>query len=183
LAKTNGFTAKPIIGLSSRYRDFWKSLPPVSYLMFLAGVFFMFLPAGLLNDVSHMGTSSLGRVIAEALFSGALAVSYPVVYWHRPRWLPLVAAVHLFVSVQVYAHAPQRPVPAETVHARLTADARGIIVSLVTSFVFLTRFVRREGTRYVRLRTEIALASDIHRLLPRRRVRPWSRRRLVDGDG
>jgi hypothetical protein len=48
---------------------------------------------------------------------------------------------------------------------RLGVDAAATIASMVVAYVMLTTFIIRQGRRYIRVHTEVALARDIHRLL------------------
>jgi hypothetical protein len=77
---------------STRY-EFWKSMPASSQAAFLAGVFFMFAPAGLLADIPQMGANGPMRLAANAFFAGGIAVAYVIAARHRPRWLLVVIGV------------------------------------------------------------------------------------------
>ena len=141
--------------------------------MFMAGVFLMFAPVGVLADVTHLGADPVQRLVADMLFSGGIAVAYVVVArW--PPWLPALAVVHIALTTQFDRMLPARtsPLAGAALQARLSADTAVISVAIIASFVLLTRVVQREAGRYVRARTEIALARDIHRLL----VPPIARR-------
>ena len=63
--------------------EFWRAVSTMSHTTFLAGVFFMFLPVGLLTDISRLGSDPVPRLIAEMLFSGGIAVAY--VWWPGGR--------------------------------------------------------------------------------------------------
>jgi serine phosphatase RsbU (regulator of sigma subunit) len=151
---------------SARY-DFWRSMPTASHALFLAGVFFMFLPAGLLTDISVLGANRPARLAANALLSGALAIAYVLVIRERPRWTPVLIAVHVIVVSQFdrLAGPVGRALTGEALRARLALDVNGSTTAIVVSFVLLSHLLRREGTRYVQAHAEIALARDIHRLL------------------
>jgi serine phosphatase RsbU (regulator of sigma subunit) len=141
--------------------------------MFMAGVFLMFAPVGVLADVTHLGADPFRRLVTNILFSGGIAVVYVVVA-RRPQWLPALAVAHIALATQFERILPARtaPLAGAALQARLSADTAAISIAIVASFVLLTRVLNREGARLVRARTEIALARDIHRLL----VPPFSRR-------
>jgi len=63
--------------------EFWRAVSTMSHTTFLAGVFFMFLPVGLLTDISRLGSDSVPRLIAETFFAASNAD--PVTH---PRTLP-----------------------------------------------------------------------------------------------
>jgi serine phosphatase RsbU (regulator of sigma subunit) len=75
--------------------------------------------------------------------------------------------MHILIAMQLtpLAGARTEPLAGPALEARLQSDTNGIALALIVSFVLLSNFVQREGTRYVRAHTEIRLATDIHRLL------------------
>jgi serine phosphatase RsbU (regulator of sigma subunit) len=99
--------------------------------------------------------------------SGALAIAYVLVIRERPRWTPVLIAVHAIAVSQFdrFAGPVGRSLTGEALRARLALDVNGSTTAIVVSFVLLTHLLRREGTRYVQAHAEIALARDIHRLL------------------
>jgi serine phosphatase RsbU (regulator of sigma subunit) len=151
---------------STRY-EFWKSMPASSHAVFLAGVFFMFAPAGLLGDIPQMGASGPMRLAANAFFAGGISLAYVVAVRHRVHWLLLVVAVHLFLAAQFDRLLGPVGVglTGKALQARLAADVGGAITSITVSFVLLSHLIRTEGTRYGRVHAEMALARDIHRVL------------------
>jgi len=142
----------------SRRAEFWKSLPLPSYLMFLLGVFFIFMPTGLLTDIVNNGFNPPLRLLESALLSGGLSVLYLVVA-NRPKWFPLLITGHILVVSQFdrLTPAPTAPLVGEALQSRLRVDTSIISISLIVSFILLSHFVRREGLRYVRAHTEISL--------------------------
>jgi serine phosphatase RsbU (regulator of sigma subunit) len=157
----------------SRGRELWQSVPLASYVIFIAGIFFMFLPVGLLGDISGLGSEPPRRLLVEMLVSGGLAVAY-VLGARRPKWLFAVIAIHILVVTEFERFLPARTaaLAGEALQRRLRNDTNIVVVALTASFILLSHFVRREGSRYIRAHTEIALARDIHRLL----VPPITRR-------
>jgi hypothetical protein len=150
----------------TRY-EFWKSMPASSHAVFLAGVFFMFAPSGLLNDIPQMGASGPLRLAASVLFSGGIAVAYVIAVRRRPRWLVAVIGLHLLLVSQFdrLLGPVGAPLAGDALRGRLAADVNAATTSILVSFVLLSHFVRTEGTRYARVHTEMALARDIHRVL------------------
>ena len=51
-------------------------MPTLRSLMFLASVFFMFMPAGILTDIVNNGSNPPVRLLESMLLSGGLAVVY-----------------------------------------------------------------------------------------------------------
>jgi serine phosphatase RsbU (regulator of sigma subunit) len=135
--------------------------------MFLGGVFAIFMPAGLLTDIPLLGANSPKRLILSALLSGVLAVSYVIIV---PRWrfwtVPLIA-VHILSAMYFdrFAGPAGPPLAGDALRARVSMDVNVSITAIIIGFVLFSQLIRREGMRWVRDRAEIALASDIHRLL------------------
>jgi serine phosphatase RsbU (regulator of sigma subunit) len=141
-----------------------------SYVAFLIGVFFTFMPTGLLIDIPHLGADSPARLAANSLLAGALAVTYVVVVHWRPKFLPLLVAFHIALAMEFDKIAgPSGPALAgEALHARLLVDMNGSIFAIIIGFSLLSHVIRAEGTNYGRVRAEIDLASEIHpHLVPR----------------
>ena len=138
-----------------------------SNALFLAGVFFMFIPAGLLSDIPRLGVNGPLRLLANAIFSGGVAVLYVAVLSRRPHWFAIPIAVQLLITVEFdrLFGAPGPPLTGSALQARLAADVNVSTVAIIISFVLLSNLIRSEGTRYGRVRAEMALARDIHRLL------------------
>jgi serine phosphatase RsbU (regulator of sigma subunit) len=150
----------------ARRAEFWRSIPSASYAIFLAGVFLIFAPMGVLGDIANLGNNPPLRLLASACLSGGLAVLYVVVA-NRPKWLPLLIAGHVLITLQFERLVPAQtaPLAGEMLKARLRMDTLFVFVSLTLAFILLSQFVRQEGARYVRAHTEISLAREIHRLL------------------
>jgi serine phosphatase RsbU (regulator of sigma subunit) len=104
------------------------------------------------------------------MFAGVIAVIYVIVVRNWSPLLPLLVGLHILSSIEfdriVGPLGP--PLAGAALKARLVADVNSATVAIVLGFVLLSQVVRREGTRYFRLTTEIDLAREIHRqLVPR----------------
>jgi sigma-B regulation protein RsbU (phosphoserine phosphatase) len=157
----------------SRQYAFWKSMPASSHAVFLAGVFFMFAPGGLLSDIPQMGANGPLRLTASVIFAGGIAMAYVIAVRHRPRWLLVVVGVHLLIASQFdrLLGPVGAPLAGDALRGRLSADVNGATTSILVSFLLLSHLLRTEGTRYARVHAEMALARDIHRVLVPRVVR------------
>jgi serine phosphatase RsbU (regulator of sigma subunit) len=150
--------------------DFWRTVPRSSHVLFLAGVFTIFLPAGLLTDIPLLGANPPGRLAFAALLSGGIAVAYVVVVRLRRGWtLPLIGFhVLVFTQFERIAGPLGPPLTGDALRSRLALDVNGSTFATVIGFVLLSQLIRREGTRYVSAHAEIALAREIHQqLVPR----------------
>jgi len=147
--------------------EFLTSVPFSSYVVFLEAVFFIFTPIGFLIDIADLGTNPPSRVAAMLLISGGIAVAYATAAIKKPKVMPVVIALHLVFSTELGRVLPGRTsaLGADTLRTRLAFDAMATLVSIIAGYGLFIRFIRKEGARYVRAHTELALARDIHRLL------------------
>src|SRR5215831_12213444 len=104
--------------------NFWKSMSRSSHAAFLTGVFFTFLPTGLLTDIPRLGADSPTRLAAISVLSGAMAVAYVLVANWRPKFVLLVMAFHIAVAMKFDAAVGPvgLPLTGEALHARLLVD-------------------------------------------------------------
>ena len=144
-----------------------RTMPVRSQLLFFIGTFFLFVPTGLLTDVSAMGRTPVPQLIASTLIAGGATIAYVLVARHRQSWIPLLLVVHIGgMALLNRAFGPLGPqLDYEALRGRLGIDVVIVVLSLVASFVVLSRFVRVEAGRYGRLRAEVDLARQIHRVL------------------
>ena len=141
-----------------------------SYALFLAGVFFTFLPAGIITDIARLGANGPLRLVANGLFAGGIAVIYIIVVRHWSPLLPVLVALHILSAIEVdrIVGPLGPPLAGAALKARLVMDVNSATCAIVLGFVLLSQVVRREGARFFRLTTEIELAQEIHRqLVPR----------------
>jgi serine phosphatase RsbU (regulator of sigma subunit) len=164
-----------LAGMSARDRwlsrsKMWQAMPLRSQVLFLVGVFCLFMPSGLLADIPAMGANGPVRLTASAISAGAIAMTYVVVASRWPRWLVAVATgqvLWLAVFNRLFG-AAGGPLTGPALHARLNADVGGATTSIVIGFSCLSAMIRRESSRFGQVQAEIALARDIHRhLVPR----------------
>jgi serine phosphatase RsbU (regulator of sigma subunit) len=146
---------------------FLRTMPVRSQLLFFIGTFFLFLPTGLLTDVSALGRTPVARLVASSVLAGGVTIVYILVARYSRKWWTAAIPIHIAASMALNrALGPLGPpLVGHALQERLSADVGISVLSLVASFIVLTAFVRAEGGRYGRLRAEIELARQIHRVL------------------
>jgi serine phosphatase RsbU (regulator of sigma subunit) len=144
-----------------------RSTPIRSQLLFFAGTFFVFLPTGLLTDVSELGATPPGRLVLASVIAGGTAVAYTVVARFGAIWMAVLAPFHVLglAALDGVVEPLGRPLTGEALRARLGLDVLFTVLSLIAGFSLLSTFIRREGSRHGRLRAEVELARQIHRVL------------------
>jgi len=147
--------------------QFMRSMPLKAQLLFYAGTFFVFLPTGLLTDVSELGATPVGRLVLASVIAGATAVAYIVVARFGTIWMAVLAPFHVFglAALNRVVEPLGLPLTGDALKARLGLDVGLTVLSLIAGFTFLSTFIRREGSRHGRLRAEVELARQIHRVL------------------
>jgi len=155
---------------------FWKSSTRGSSLVFLVGVFLIFVPMAVVGDVSSLGSESVSLLLINVLVTGVFAVAYAATGFalRRQFWKAVVPLVAFEVLVMNLAGRwfPQAPRPIfmdargiARLHDRLNWDALGIVVAIVGGYICFVAVTVTQAKRYFRVRAEIDLAMEIHRVL------------------
>jgi serine phosphatase RsbU (regulator of sigma subunit) len=147
--------------------QFLRATPLRSQLLFFAGTFFVFLPTGLLTDVSELGATPPGRLVLASVIAGGTAIAYIVVARYGVIWMAVLAPFHVWglASLNGVVEPLGPPLTGEALKARLGLDVGLTVLSLLVGFSLLSTFIRRQGARHGRLRAEVELARQIHRVL------------------
>jgi hypothetical protein len=160
-----------LLGTGDDQRRFWSTTSPGGRALLGAAVFSLFATLGFLTDVTELGRSSPLRLAVITLLAGGGALAYAVVAFRNMKWMPLVVAGHIALSVFVPRLIPLEPAliadgeAATRLIDRLRVNVIGASLCIAAGYSFFVVFFMREGHRYYRLHTELALARDIHREL------------------
>lgn len=155
------------------YRQFLESMSLGARWLLVAVVFFCFAPIGLLSDLGSLGQSPWYRVVFLTLWSGGQAVAYGVASTSGRARQILFAVVTTFVGLFIAEHwIPEPPSPAMlgpaavvALQHHVTAITGFTIADVVLAYVSFVMLMVGEGQRFMRARTEIRLAREIHRTL------------------
>lgn len=159
------------LGTGDDQRKFWQTTSPGGRALLAAAVFSLFATLGFLTDVTELGRSSPLRLGVITLLAGGGALAYAAVAFRNIKWMPLVVAGHIALSVFVPRLIPLEPTliadgrAAARLIERLRVNVVGASLCIAAGYSFFVVFFIREGHRYYRLHTELALARDIHREL------------------
>ena len=147
--------------------QFMRTTPVRLQLLFFAGTFFVFLPTGLLTDVSELGATPPGRLVLASAIAGGTAVAYTVVARFGAIWMAVLAPFHVLglAALGGVVQPLGTPLTGDALKARLGLDVLFTVLSLIAGFILLSTFIRREGSRHGRLQAEVELARQIHRVL------------------
>lgn len=133
------------------------SLP--ARLIFYAGVFCVFAPFSIIYDLASPKGLPWTTLAFWSAYSGATAVGWAYAFTRNLRFLwinvPLSFVVPAFFGGDdFYART--------NAQAALVVEAVICIVMILVGYVFFVVFISGEGTRTVRLQTEVNLAKEIH---------------------
>jgi len=151
--------------------DFFRSVPLSSSLLLLAAVFCAFSTFGFLIDVRNLGAHPAAGLAVEVVGWGLVGAGYFISATKSRRILPLVIVMHVLLVTQPERFAvgdtPSSLLPnaVRNLKVRLTVDAVGSVAALMLCYGCFMVFIRREGSRYLRDHTEIALAKAVHQIL------------------
>lgn len=150
-------------------RRFWQTTSDSGRFLLAAAIFALFATLGFLTDVATLGRSSAFRLAVITLLSGGGALAYAIVAFRNMKWMPLVVAAHVALSVALPRLIPLEPPivaderTAERLAGRLNVNVVGASLCIAAGYSLFVVFFIREGHRYYRLHTELALARGIHR--------------------
>ncbi len=156
--------ATPVV--PRRYRSIAalvRVLPARLLIPFWFAIGLTFAAFGFLMDVMARGRST-PLTLALNVFTIGLA---PVaLVWTRMtgrrRTFLVVAAVYSLYTLFVARVSVRLP---ETPPGRLFLDAAGAMATLMGGYLLFVHFINSSATRYLRARTEIELAHEIHQVL------------------
>jgi hypothetical protein len=156
--------------------SFWKSVPRTSVTGFLLGVFLIFTTVGFAVDINKMGRQSSFRFVVGVLAIGLFAVGYAYTGFRlRKRWwkafFPLFALEIALLSLlgNLYPDLPQTiPMDASALarlQKRLNLDGTATIFATSLGYGCFVYVFVTEAKRYGRVQAEMALATEVHRVL------------------
>ncbi|HVZ24358.1 MAG TPA: PP2C family protein-serine/threonine phosphatase [Vicinamibacterales bacterium] len=140
-----------------------RVLPPRQLIALWLAIGVTFSGFGFLIDVMASGRSTPLTLTLNVLFSGVIPAG---LFWARfLRGRRTFAAVALvYVAYTIAAGRFFRGLPAAPPH-RLLLDGLGAVVALLAGIRLFMHFINSSAAGYLRARTEIELAGDIHRVL------------------
>jgi serine phosphatase RsbU (regulator of sigma subunit) len=156
--------------------SFWTASTRRSSLLFLLGVFLIFATFAFAGDQAEMGSGPVLRLAINILVVGTFAVAYAVSgftlrgqFWKA--FFPLFALEVLLMGALV-RWFPGQPQPTQMdaagiarLQQRLTWNSYAIEAAILLGYTCFVYVTITQGRRYFRVRAEIDLAMEIHRVL------------------
>ncbi|HKV81580.1 MAG TPA: PP2C family protein-serine/threonine phosphatase [Candidatus Sulfotelmatobacter sp.] len=147
--------------------DFLKSIPRSSQAIAIIGVFSLFASMGLISMLMSPVHQTIESTLVTVAIYGGFAVGYAALWIARKFWLIPVWAILQAGTVTLAANIFQAGIieGRKDLEQQLVALGGCAIVAIVVAYIAFINFIRREGSRYFRIQTEIELAREIHRSL------------------
>lgn len=141
-----------------REAKFYQSLSLKSQVKLYSAVFFTFAPLAFLAGSRVVQTWPAYQVIAWMIGSGIIAVCYAFSFTRSYKFLSVTIPLHIVIPIALAKFF----VPAGAPGMGLSLAGVGSVFLIALGYVFYIIFITTEGTRTLRLQTEINLAQQIH---------------------
>jgi len=152
---------------------YWRAQTPAARARLLGGVFFTFASIGFIGDIMTANPAvPIWIAFRGAAYTGLIAAGFAYAALRGSRLLVLAMVVIQLSTISlaprlVFRTSTEPGAIAVALQHRLAFDSMAILISIALSYVLFMNYIRRDGERHIRLRTEVALAKTIHdRLAP-----------------
>ena len=146
--------------------EFFKTIPRGAMIVFLAGVFFIFAPVGLLFVSSFAEARPMGATLFIAFLSGAVGVSWAATFTVSRWFVP--AIVVTTALLMAFSGGPFQGSALGARISRTAPETLFVVAAVVLGYVLFVVFISGQGRTTLRLMTEMTLARGIHEtLVPR----------------
>ncbi|HEV7676482.1 MAG TPA: hypothetical protein VGQ12_18275, partial [Candidatus Angelobacter sp.] len=155
---------------SARY---WKTVPPATNVLLLAGIFCLFTSFGLVLSFVNRTWVYVSWTILLAVISGAFSAVWAFAGFRRIFWLmSLLLPVQIGTNVLI-GNVMNHRLPAfdqvdfsrDVVTHRLLVEGVVGMVSIIAGYTLVAAFIRKEGLRVFVAMAEVRLAAEVHQAL------------------
>ncbi len=161
------FASKSLRQSLPHHRTYWRTVPLRRLTSLLLAIFCLFGMLGCFVDLLDQGQKPLITVVVWSLFSGVIAVVWILAFFRSRRWLFAVIVGWWLGSRLIsglmhhYGHNLTHLTPE---HGTRIATIACMTLSFA-AYLFFMHFIQNEGSRAVRMQTELALAHGIQQTL------------------
>ncbi len=148
------------------HRAYWKTVPLRRLTSLLLAIFCLFGMMGCFVSLLALGQKPFFTVFVWSLFSGIIAVLFILAFFRAPRWIVGVILLWALGSrlIAVGMHHVGDLAHPTIEHGTRVATIACMVLSY-SAYMFFMRFIQNEGTRVVRMQTELDLAQGIQQTL------------------
>lgn len=148
------------------HRAYWREVPLRRLTSLLIAIFCLFGMLGCFIDLLDQGQKPFLTVVVWSLWSGVVAVLWILAYFRDRRWLIAVIAFwalgsRILGATMHHLGPLTRPAPA---YGTRVATIACMVLSFA-AYLFFMGFMQSEGSRAVRMQTELAIAQGIQKTL------------------
>ena len=136
----------------------FEHVSPKAQLVFYAGVFCVFAPFSLIYDLAAPKGLSWIILLLWSAYSGVTAVGWAYAFTRNVRFLWIIIPFSFLVGTLF----GERFYPRSNVQVALFVEAGVCAAVIILGYICFIVFISGEGTKTVRLLTEIGLAKAIH---------------------
>jgi len=137
----------------------------------LIAVTLTFSTMGFLSDITAMDEQPFSHAVYSALISGVTAATVLLSLARGYRWLVTTVAVQIAGAWFLRGPALAPPFAFLTglsQDARLHADSLAALITVLSGYTAFIVFIERDAKQQIAMRTELGLATEMHRtLMPR----------------
>jgi hypothetical protein len=149
--------------------QFWRTMPASSAWLFYLAVFTLFATIGFLSLMTRTTKLSAAEIVFTVLMSAVPAVCYAIAAVYRKYLLmPLILTVQMAGfswASRIFQHDTVLAAKTSPLSTQLQLLGLAGTLSLAAGYTFFMTFSSREGERFFRTHTEIALAQELHQAL------------------
>jgi serine phosphatase RsbU (regulator of sigma subunit) len=130
----------------------------------IIGIFSLFASIGLISMLMSPVHQTIESAVVTVAIYGGFAVGYAWLWIARKFWLIPVWALLQSATVYLIANIFRAGIIEGRKELEQQLGALGVcaILAIVVGYIAIINFVRREGSRYFRIQTEVELARAIH---------------------
>ena len=133
-------------------------------MLFILSVFFSFSIFGFAGDLVSNLSSTIPVVIFWCFYSGIVGAGFAYSFTRNRKALPFVILFMLIFMFFPYQDVLTNSIMTDK-NGKLIFDGIGIYTTVVLGYIFFITFVSLEGIKQIRMRTEMDLAENMHKIL------------------
>jgi hypothetical protein len=156
-----------------RSAEYWRTLPPVTNLQLMLGIFFLFTSFGLVMAFINRTWVHVPLTFVTAFISGAFSVAWAFAGFRRIIWLlcilfPLQMGTYILlgkITSPYLTPFEQMDFSRDVVTHRLAVEGVFGMFCILIAYSMLAAFIGKEGRRVFGAMAEVRLATEVHQAL------------------
>src|SRR5215469_10459123 len=144
--------------------SFWTAVHGWSRVLVLAAVFCQFAAFGLMALEMRTNRATGAQIVLRMVLTGGFGAGYAALVMARKfRYFPVLILIQALSELLLAKTSrPGESLAGAALQGQLVRFAIGAMIGIVVAYNLMIHFFRAEGRRYFEMRTEMALAKEIH---------------------